>query len=243
MSEVPPSQPEWVPVADAAQTAGIPPRTVYRWIKEKRLPSRREGKTLLVDLSAVLVLAQDRASAAPIPAPGAGALPTRGTAGKVAQPAVVDGNLAGQVFALFDQGEAPINVVTRLCLPPPTVIDLHRQYTSLRDLAGAGQPSVAERIASLEKGQGELRQQLSRLSELVTAADRGMDDAIREVWQTFERQAEQVQIALDQLGEEIAKRPTFTCKRCGSLIGRISSTCAPCASANEADDWRARGGH
>lgn len=240
MFEVPPSQPEWTPVAEAAHAAGVPPRTVYRWIKEKRLPSRREGKALLVDLSAVLVLAQDRAIGAPLSAPGADALPTRGTAGKVVQPLAVDGQLAGQVFALFDEGVAAIDVVRRLSLAPQTVQDLHRQYTSLRDLGGGGQLSIADRVAAVEKEQAALRQGQKKLDELQQWVERGTTEALQEVWHQFEKVAHEANAASSVIAEEILKRPTASCGHCNKPLNHLPSICVPCANHEAEQLYRQR---
>lgn len=44
---------EWLPLERAARALGVSRRTVYRWIRAGRVPSRRQGGKLVVPASAV----------------------------------------------------------------------------------------------------------------------------------------------------------------------------------------------
>lgn len=59
---VPTPAPEWLPVPEAADAAGIPVRSLYRWIEKKRVPTRQERGTTLVDVAAVRAYAARRAT-------------------------------------------------------------------------------------------------------------------------------------------------------------------------------------
>lgn len=54
--------PEWQPVPEAAVAAGVPVRSLYRWIEKKRVPTRQERGTTVVDVAAVRSYAARRAA-------------------------------------------------------------------------------------------------------------------------------------------------------------------------------------
>jgi hypothetical protein len=54
--------PAWLPVPDAAAAAGVPVRSLYRWIEKKRVPTRQERGTTVVDVAAVRAYAARRAA-------------------------------------------------------------------------------------------------------------------------------------------------------------------------------------
>ncbi|ATB32674.1 helix-turn-helix domain-containing protein [Melittangium boletus] len=57
-----PPAPEWLPVPEAAAAAGVPVRSLYRWIEKKRVPTRQERGTTVVDVAAVCAYAARRAA-------------------------------------------------------------------------------------------------------------------------------------------------------------------------------------
>ena len=141
MTETRADSSEFLPVTEAAETTGIPPRTIYRWIKARAVPSRREGDAVLVDVTAVRRCAARRGGNAPAPA-GAPA-----DNGKVAP---VAGDLAGHVFGLFDEGISAVEVVRRERVAPSVVAALFREYSSLKETVPNGRPSLANRLDGLE---------------------------------------------------------------------------------------------
>ena len=54
--------PAWLLVPDAATAAGVPVRSLYRWIEKKRVPTRQERGTTVVDVAAVRAYAARRAA-------------------------------------------------------------------------------------------------------------------------------------------------------------------------------------
>jgi len=54
--------PAWLPVPDAAAAAGVPVRSLYRWIEKKRIPTRQERGTTVVDVATVRAYAARRAA-------------------------------------------------------------------------------------------------------------------------------------------------------------------------------------
>lgn len=54
--------PEWLPVPDAAAAAGVPVRSLYRWIEKKRVLTRQERGITVVDVAAVRAYAAHRAA-------------------------------------------------------------------------------------------------------------------------------------------------------------------------------------
>ncbi len=54
--------PAWLPVPDAAAAAGVPVRSLYRWIEKKRVPTRQERGTSVVEVAAVRAYAAHRAA-------------------------------------------------------------------------------------------------------------------------------------------------------------------------------------
>jgi len=194
----PTSAPEWLPVPDAASAAGVPVRSLYRWIEKKRVPTRQERGTTLVDMAAVRAYAARRAALketgtragivgtnadtapaiVPVRRDGTGtgtargieetrasgtspsatrqALSVSGNAGSAA----TDADLAAEVFTRFEEGDTPVDVVRELRLSPDRVRSLHREWTELRAMGGGGGPSVAERLAELERRLKELMETL-----------------------------------------------------------------------------------
>jgi hypothetical protein len=186
--------PEWLPVPDAASAAGVPVRSLYRWTEKKRVPTRQERGTTLVDVAAVRAYAARRAAfketgpragtagtnadTAPAIVPvrrdgtGSGMQETRAsgtppsatrqapTASGNAGSTTTDADLAAEVFTRFEEGDTPVDVVREMRLSPDRVRSLHREWMELRALGGGGGPSVAERLAELERQLKELMERL-----------------------------------------------------------------------------------
>ena len=98
------------------------------------------------------------------PAEIANASPARGgrrRATEVAGDPLADGDLAAEVFAAFDQGVGPAEVVRDRRLPPATVKALHATWRDLHGLAL--EPTPAARLAQLEAAMVELARDLEGL--------------------------------------------------------------------------------
>jgi hypothetical protein len=81
---------------------------------------------------------------------------TSGNAGSAA----TDADLAAEVFTRFEEGDTPVDVVREMRLSPDRVRSLHREWMELRALGGGSGPSVAERLAELERRLKELMETL-----------------------------------------------------------------------------------
>ncbi len=57
-----PPTPEWLPVPDAATAAGVPVRSLYRWIEKKRVPTRQQDGVTVVQVSDVQAYVARRAA-------------------------------------------------------------------------------------------------------------------------------------------------------------------------------------
>ena len=188
MPDDPTNPNEWLPVAEAAAAAGVPVRSVYRWSKAKKLPTRREGGKTIVLLAEVqrLAAARDDSAATGAVPPAefagtpAGARADTGTmAGTVAlvAPRAVpmptsgpasDGALAQAAFALFEEGGQPMDLVRERGTLPEVALKLWTQWRSLRDAGGDKERrTVGDRLASLEKLGAALEQRLAKLEPVV----------------------------------------------------------------------------
>lgn len=193
---------EWLPVPDAATAAGVPVRSLYRWIEKKKLATRADGATTLVQLAAVRAIAERRAtmqnavaSAVHVGTPPSfradtGTAPsgdsgtgtpsgTKPTATTTARPEPSaktgsnDGELAALVFGRFEDGASPVDVVRDLRLPPDKVRALHREWSDLRSAGNSG-TALADRLSAIE----------ARLNELTGAFHEqipGMDCTLNDV--------------------------------------------------------------
>src|SRR5687767_4800200 len=94
----------------------------------------------------------------------------KGTLATVTRPALTasgnagsgttDADLAAEVFTRFEEGDTPVDVVREMRLSPDRVRSLHHEWTDLRAMGGGGGPSVAERLAELERRLKELMETL-----------------------------------------------------------------------------------
>jgi hypothetical protein len=189
-------------VPHAAQQFGLPTRTIYRHISSGLLPAKHEGKTKLVELEAVRRLAEARQ----VPPPPASALPTRPQGGAVAHVAATlgDGDLAARLFAAFDQGQKPGDLVQTERISPAVALQAWREYEALRDAGGGGQPPLAERVEALEGTIEKLRNRLREMTEFLNDFDVMTNARLK---------------ALDEsVAARIgpAKRSDFRCQGCGS---------------------------
>ena len=153
---------QWTTVREAAAATGLPPRTVYNWVKTGTLRAKTEGKTKLVDLHEVQRLAAERGpSVVPFPRP-APALP-RGLPAGAPAGVQVDGELASRLFARFDEGVTPGEIVRDEQLPPALVGNVFHQHRQLQDLAGAKGERLPDIVKANAKAVSELRAQLARI--------------------------------------------------------------------------------
>jgi hypothetical protein len=60
--ETPTPTPEWLPVPNAADAAGVPVRSLYRWIEKKRVPTRQQDGVTVVQVSDVQAYVARRAA-------------------------------------------------------------------------------------------------------------------------------------------------------------------------------------
>lgn len=149
---------EWRPVPEAARLAGLPARSVYRWVKSGSLRAKADGKKLSVELHEVQRIAAARPQTGQIvtlPLPGsAGALPAGAPmAGGVAHvgPHSLDGPLAALLFEQFDSGVAPADVVRAKELSPAVVLAAHETWRRMRDAGGKPEPRPSEVAAAVRK--------------------------------------------------------------------------------------------
>ncbi len=211
-----------IPIPEASQTSGVPKRTIYRWVGSGRLKARTLDGIQVVSLEAVRALAAARDANGE----SGNAVPRAGTSagGGTVAPSVQDGALASRVFAAFDSGKMPAEVVREMELPPRVVLDLWKQHAELRDVSRPGRPSVGDRVAELER----------RLDELWQAFDE----------QTFGRMiAEEVRslrAGLDAVRQETSTMPApprgaFTCDGCGA-VGWVA-THVRCTACGRNTTW------
>lgn len=198
-----PITPEEVAIPEASQSSGVPKRTIYRWIGSGKLKARSSEGVQVVSIEAVRALAAARVATddprSAVPRPGTSV----GTG--TAAPSAHDGALAARVFAAFEGGKMPDEVVRDLELPPRLVLELWKQHAELRDVSRPGRPSVGDRVAKLEQD----------LSDLLRAFDE----------QTFGRmladEVRSLRSGLDALKEAMASLPLaprheFTCPSCSA---------------------------
>jgi hypothetical protein len=131
-----------------------------------------------------------------------------GGTGPVAQ---TSGEVAGVVFALLEEGVAPAEIVRQERLLPHVVLDLHRQFTALRELGGTGKPSTADRLGTVER-------------------------AVRDQGLATESLAQEAGTELTALGSRIAALERFVatlpraiCPDCGVGVSHVPVRCKPCA--------------
>lgn len=147
----------WLPVVEAAQAAGVPERTAFRWAREKKISSRVEKGVTLVEVEVVRAFAATRAAAkAGLPAAAGTPAGSGSGGGSVAAAASgTDGETAALVISRFEEGASPIDIVKELRLLPERVRALHRDWLALRE-SDRSSPSATDRIAALEQRVGLL---------------------------------------------------------------------------------------
>jgi hypothetical protein len=193
------SEETWKPVPDAGLEAGVPERTLYRWIRQKRLATRQEGGITLVEVEALKTLAAQRDATKGPATAGSGAMNGSGSAG-LRDP----GEVAAEVFARFEDGTSPIDVVQEMTLPPERVAALHRSWLGLKDAQRTG-PSTAERLAKVEED-------LKALRDLI---DVGTSHGF------IASEVEGLQLQVAQIEQRLAALPVpsrdaFSCGYCGA---------------------------
>lgn len=215
-------------------------RSLYRWIERKKLATKADGTSTLVQVSAVRAIAARRAAAknaganaemhgtpsalradSDVTAPRGVALTlVSGTTAPIraspAEPAT-EGELTAEVFSRFEEGAGPIDVLRELKLLPEKVRALFREWTELKALAGAG-PSFGERITAVEE---RLAQLAGSLGFQVDGLECNVTDA---------------HMRLEILERKLASLPIpsasdFTCPRCRTR-GHVAATvtCGGCRS-------------
>lgn len=150
----------WKPVPEAAKAADVPERTLYRWIRQKRLTTRQEGGVTLAEVGAASALATQRAASKGPATAGSSAGDGSG-GGSGGTGARDPGELAAEVFAQFEAGISPIDVVQEMQLPPDRVAGLHRSWVSMKEAQRSG-PTTAERLAAVERELKALREELDQ---------------------------------------------------------------------------------
>lgn len=164
---------DWKAVGDAAEAHGVPLRTAYNWVKSGRVESKTSGGITMVPASQFQVLAAQRGSA-PASAPnragagtGAGNPANAGKGGaRPAGPALgppLEGALAAQLFAAFEQGETPSSLVQRLQIAPQAALAAWRQWEELQTAAGT-RPGLDARLTELEETQVAVSAQLTEFT-------------------------------------------------------------------------------
>jgi hypothetical protein len=157
-----PTDGEWLTVRAAAKAAGVPLRSIYRWIKSGKVRCLKENGTKYVDAAAVRRQAATRATlpaGAALPdiagkVVGNGALADKAAQNGTALATETDGRIAARVFERFDAGASPIDVVRELELPPERVRALHREWTAMKSATPdkAGAKTIEAEVADLRRG-------------------------------------------------------------------------------------------
>ena len=118
---------------EAAKVLGVDERTVRRMAQDGRLkPVAQPGGTLRFLAEEVREVTVHRRVA------------NRVTVGEPE-----DGELAAELFVLFDEGAGPVEAVKRLRVPPRVVSDVYRQWVELRGGIFVLEKSVQELCAQL----------------------------------------------------------------------------------------------
>lgn len=171
---------QWTTVGEAARTSGLPSRTLYRWLRSGTLRSKAEGKTMLVDMAEVQRLGAQRGTAplsrGAVPA-SAGGLSAQQAGGM--QAGQLDGRLASRLFARFENGSTPEDVVREEQLSPNVVLQAHHDWAHLRNLPGGrGEPRLPDVLKTLLKEIGTLRSEVDQLREEVCHQCRSFSDEL-----------------------------------------------------------------
>jgi hypothetical protein len=124
--------PDWVTVAEAVGQTGARERTLYRAVKNGRLPSQiAESGVTLVDLAAARALAA-AATLPPKPAIPMVAAAQSPVAGGGRQRAELDGDLAARLFERMQEGARPVDLVQEFRVSPEKVRALAREFRALK---------------------------------------------------------------------------------------------------------------
>jgi len=231
MSEVTP-QPE---VDDSglipkiSQETGIPRRTLYNWIAAGKLKTRTVDGLQMVSRAAVLALAASRDAGCDPGNAGtrAGTGASTGTPMALTSPpgpAMLDGEQAAPLFAAFDKGESPADLVQRLRIAPSLAAAAWREYQALRGAASGAKNPLADRMASLEAFVEDLRQQVEGLTTgtWIPAPMRELQAAVKAIGG-----------AVNDL--PVPVRGEFTCKSCGNT--GFVETYIRCTVCNTQTTW------
>ncbi len=157
-----------VPVGQASAKAGVSQRTLYNWIKTKKLAARTENGTTIVDVDAVRALVSRRTGATANTSAIAGSSAGNGTGMANGTPSPAgDGDLTAQTFAAFKQNVALEDVIERLKIPAATALALYRQFEEVRAVGARTGPTIADRVAAAE----------ATLTQLATSLDMATEGA------------------------------------------------------------------
>jgi excisionase family DNA binding protein len=178
------------PVQQVAAATRAPVRTIYRWIRDGKLKSRKvDGRAMVSQQAVLTLLATRRISAhrsAPVAAPsvagnradnpatGTAVAQTRIAAAQVVNVArrdpTTDGEFTAKVFDLLVQGKSAIEVVQILQAPADHVRAIHQQY---RFLLEPHQPTWQEELGELGKEFAELKAERTKdLADLDSLSSR-----------------------------------------------------------------------
>ena len=229
-----------LPVAAAAKVVGQPERSLFRAVEKGRVPSTKRDGVTMVTLADAHAWAAQRESAkgehvtTPPPADGAatanpqptpaavigGSLPSAhggmaGGSGRGGTIPALDGDLAAVLFAAFEAGETPIDLVQRLRLPPPLVLAAHGQFAQLKSAAA---PSAAQSRVD----------QLQVAVEIVTADCNGLLDSVSRL--TRELAAVSARVAQTPM----PAREEFQCQ-CGH-VGWVAAH-VQCTACGQNSTW------
>ncbi len=141
----------WKPLAEVSASEGVPERTLYNWIKARRLAARKVDGVTLLDPTAVRALAMARTAAKSPASAGNAAGGGTGMATGTPRAGEGDGALAARLFAAFDGGAAPADLVQSEALPPATVLTFWRQWKELREAGGHDRQTLAQKVDALEQ--------------------------------------------------------------------------------------------
>jgi excisionase family DNA binding protein len=142
----------WLSVSEAAKAAGMAERTLYRHIKDGKLPAHTVNGVTQVEVEAVRALPAAKQGKAPSAAATPGG---KNGGGKQRDP----GELAALTFSLLEAGKHAVDIVRELKLPPEQVAAFLRDWQAMKE-GHAANRTTEDRLRLLEKYCHELEEKI-----------------------------------------------------------------------------------
>ncbi len=230
---------EWVSVAEAAEAANLPVRTVYNLVKTASIASRKQDGVALVRLTEVLAKARERAAAPSSvqtvpatramtgePAPHAGNGAGASTLALATQALPPD--LLAHLIHRFEEGDGLPTIVEELRLPTEVVLEAHRQYELL--VARSGQPSPRQRLEGLADACvsriNDLEERFAAVERSQVELARGASAHIDSIRQELARMSDQIanlRSRGDEGWQQVVQLVQDHSASCFDLIGRLTT--------------------